>query len=87
MPVVLYGCETLSLTLRVFENRMLRRISEPKREKVMGEWRDYIMRHFISCVMKPRRMGQPGHVACMGDGRGAYTFWWGNLREEITWKT
>jgi hypothetical protein len=44
-PVVLYGCETWSLTLRekgslkVFENRVLRRIFVPKRDKVTGEWR------------------------------------------------
>jgi hypothetical protein len=44
-PVVLYGCETWSLTLReehrmrVFENRVLRRIFRPKRDDVMGEWR------------------------------------------------
>jgi hypothetical protein len=44
-PVVLYGCETWSLTLeeerrlRVFENRVLRRIFEPKRDEVTGEWR------------------------------------------------
>jgi hypothetical protein len=45
LPVVLYGCETLSLTLReehglrVFENRVLRRIFGPKRDEVTGEWR------------------------------------------------
>jgi hypothetical protein len=45
MPVVLYGCETWSLTLReehrlrVFENRVLRRIFGPKRDEVSGEWR------------------------------------------------
>ena len=44
-PVVLYGCETWSLTLReehrlrVFENRVLRRIFGPKRDVVTGEWR------------------------------------------------
>jgi hypothetical protein len=44
-PVVLYGCETWSLTLReehilrVFENSMLRRIFGPKRDEVMSEWR------------------------------------------------
>ena len=44
LPVVLYGCETWSLTLReerrlrVFENRMLRRIFGPKRDEVTGEW-------------------------------------------------
>jgi hypothetical protein len=45
LPVVLYGCETWSLTmreecrLRVFKNRVLRRIFVPKRDKVTGEWR------------------------------------------------
>ena len=44
-PVVLYGCETWSLTLRegrklrVFENRVLRRIVGPRRDEVTGEWR------------------------------------------------
>jgi hypothetical protein len=45
LPVVLYECETWSLTLkeecrlRVSENRMLRRIFGPKRDEVTGEWR------------------------------------------------
>ena len=45
LPVVLYGCETWSLTLkeerrlRVFENRVLRRAFGPKRDDVTGEWR------------------------------------------------
>jgi len=45
LPVVLYGCETWSLTLReerrlrVFENRVLRRIFGPKRDEVTREWR------------------------------------------------
>jgi hypothetical protein len=45
LPVVLYLCETWSLTLkeehrlRVFENRVLRRIFGPKRDEVAGEWR------------------------------------------------
>jgi len=45
LRVVLYGCETWSLTLRdkhrvmVFENRVLRRIFVPKRDEVIGEWR------------------------------------------------
>jgi len=44
-PVVLYGCETWSLTLReerklrVFENMVLRRLFEPRRDEVTGEWR------------------------------------------------
>jgi hypothetical protein len=45
LPVVLYGCETWSLTLReehrlrVFENRVLRRIFGPNSDEVMGDWR------------------------------------------------
>jgi hypothetical protein len=45
LPVILYGCETWSLILieerrlRVFENRMLRRIFGSKRDEVMGDWR------------------------------------------------
>jgi hypothetical protein len=45
LPVLLHGCETWSLTLReehrlrVFENRVLRRIFGPKREEMTGEWR------------------------------------------------
>jgi hypothetical protein len=45
LPVVLYGCGTWSLTLRekrrlrLFENRVLRRIFGPKRDEVTGEWR------------------------------------------------
>jgi hypothetical protein len=45
LPLVLYGCKTWSLTfreehrLRVFENRVLRRIFGPKRDEVMGGWR------------------------------------------------
>jgi hypothetical protein len=45
LTVVLYGCETWSLTfrdgcrLRIFENRVLRRIFGPKSDEVTGEWR------------------------------------------------
>jgi len=45
LNIVLYGCETWSLTLReerrlkMFENRLLRRIFGPKRDKVTGEWK------------------------------------------------
>jgi hypothetical protein len=50
LPVVLYGCETWSLTLReedrlrVFENRVLRRIFGPKWDEVTGEWRKCTLR-------------------------------------------
>ena len=45
LPVVLYGCEAWSLTvreerkLRVFENMVLRRIFGPRRDEVTGDWR------------------------------------------------
>ena len=45
LPVVLYGCDTWSLTLReehklrVFENRVLRKMSGSKKDEVTGEWR------------------------------------------------
>jgi len=45
LPIVLYGCETWSLTLReerklrVFENMVLRRIFGPRRDEVTGDWR------------------------------------------------
>jgi len=86
LPVVLYGCETWSLTLReerrlrVFENRVLRRIFGPKRDEVTGAWRrlhieelnDLYSSPNIVRVIKSRRMRWTGHVACMGQGRGVY---------------
>jgi len=56
VPVVLYGCETWSPTLRkerrlkVFENRMSRRIFGLKRDKIAGEWKNYIMRSLVICT-------------------------------------
>jgi hypothetical protein len=56
LPVVLYGCETWSLTLReerrlrVFENRVLRRIFGPKKVDVTGEWRQLHKRNFVICT-------------------------------------
>ena len=50
LPVVLYGCETWSLTLReerrlrVFENRVLRRVFGSKRDEVTGNGENYIMK-------------------------------------------
>jgi hypothetical protein len=65
--------------LRVFENRVLRRISGPKREED-GSWRkshnDEIQNLYSSPnivrVIKSRRMRWAGHVARMGEGRGVY---------------
>jgi hypothetical protein len=66
--------------LRVFENRVLRRIFGPKKDEVTGEWRklhneelnDPYSSHTIVQVMKSRRMRWAGHVARMGEGRGVY---------------
>ena len=58
-PVILYGCETLSLTLRderllrVFENRVLRRVFGPKRDKVTGNGENYLMRGLVICNPYP----------------------------------
>ena len=59
LPVVLYGCETWSLTmraerrLRVFENRVLRRVCGPKRDEVTGNGENYIMRSLGICTPYP----------------------------------
>jgi hypothetical protein len=88
LPVVLYGCETWSLTLRekhilrVFENRVLRRIFGPKRTEVMGEWRklhnkelhDLYSSSSIIRIMKSRRIRWVGHVARID-------YWWESQRE------
>ena len=82
LPVVLYGCETWSLTLReerklrVFENRVLRKIFGPRRDEVTGEWRrrhneelnDLYSSPNIVRVIKSIRMRWAGHVARMGEG-------------------
>jgi hypothetical protein len=85
--VVLYGCETWSLILReehelrVFENRVLRRMFEPKRDEVIGGWRKlhneelhnlYCSPSIIIRMIKPRMMRWAGHVARMGEKRNAY---------------
>jgi len=81
LPVVLYGCETWSLTLREERRlRVLRRVFEPKRCEVTGEWRklhneelsDMYYLPNILRVVKSRRMRWAGHVARIGQGRGVY---------------
>jgi hypothetical protein len=87
LPVVLYGCETWSLTLReerrlrVFDNRMLRKIFGPMRDEVTGEeWRklhneelsDLYSSPSMITIIKSRRMRWAGHVAQMGAKRNAY---------------
>jgi hypothetical protein len=86
LPVVLYECETWSVTLReehrlrVFENRVLRGIFGPKRNKVIGEWRKLHngeLRNLYSSPdiirqIKSRRIRWAGHMARMGEGRNVY---------------
>jgi hypothetical protein len=83
LPVMLYGCETWSLTLkeerrlRVFDNEVLRRIFGPKREE-NGSWRklhsdelhDLYSSPNVVRVIKSRRMKWAGHGARRGEGRG-----------------
>jgi hypothetical protein len=86
LPVVLYGCEAWSLTfreerrLRVFENRVLRKIFVPKGEED-GSWRKFYNDELHSLysspnivrVIKSRRMRWAGNVARMGEGRCVYS--------------
>jgi hypothetical protein len=85
LPVVLYGCETWSLILReeqrlrVFENRMLRRIFGPKTNEVTEEWRKLRSGELHNLYSSPdirqiksRRMRWAGHVAHVGEGRNMY---------------
>ena len=72
----------------MFENRTLRKIFGPIRDDVT-EWRElhneelkdlYSSPNIIQ-VIKLRRMGWVGHVACTGARTGVNRVWWGNLRE------
>ncbi|KAJ4446718.1 hypothetical protein ANN_13415 [Periplaneta americana] len=81
LPVVLYGCETWTLTLReehrlkVFENKVLRKIFGAKRDEATGEWRKLhnTELHALYCSpdiirnIKSRRLRWAGHVARMGN--------------------
>ena len=80
------GCDTWSPTLReerrlrMFENRVLRRMFGPRRDEVTGEWRklhneelnDLYCSPNIVRMIKLRRMRWVGHVARMGERRGLY---------------
>jgi hypothetical protein len=99
--VVLYGCENLSLTLReehrlrVFENRVLRRIFGPKRDEATSDWRKLHNKELhglyfspsIIGILKSRRIRWTGHVARMGR-RGTLIDYCGKARgKETTRKT
>jgi hypothetical protein len=92
--VVLYGCETWSLTLRdqhrlrVFENRVLRRLFGPNRDEMTGGWRKLHNEELhglysspsIVRVIKVRRMRWVGHVTRMEEVRVHTTFFLGGLK-------
>jgi hypothetical protein len=100
LPVVLHGCRTWSLTLReepilgAFENRVLRRISGPKRNKMLGGWRKqhneehrnlYSSPNIIR-IINSRRIRWAGNVA--RKGRKMHIGFFGNVRrKETAWKT
>ena len=77
----------------MFENRVLRRIFEPRRDEVKGEWRrlhnedlnDLYSSPKILRVIKSTKMRWAGHVASMGEERGCIGSWWGNRRERDHW--
>jgi hypothetical protein len=88
--VVLCGCGTWSLTLReehrlrMFKNRVLRRIFWPKGNELKGEWRseklnDLYCSPNIDQVIKSRVIRWAGHVVHMGEGRDVYRVWRGKL--------
>jgi len=99
-PVVLYGCKTWSLTLReeirlkVYENRMLRRIFGPKWDEVTREWRKLHNKELNYLYSSPNnfrviksRMRWARHVARMGTERRIQGFGGETWRKETTWKT
>jgi hypothetical protein len=95
LAVVLYGCKTWSLTLReehrlrVFENRVQRRIFGLKRDEVTGRWRklhneelrDLYSSPSIIRIIKSKRIRWAGHLARMERRGTRRCYWWESHRE------
>jgi hypothetical protein len=93
----LYGCDTWSLTLReklrlrLFDNRVLRRIFRPKRDEVTGEWREMhnMELHYFNSspditsirYVKSRQVMWAGHMARMGEEKMCVRVWWERPKE------
>jgi hypothetical protein len=77
------GCRKLhNKELYHFYSRNIFRLIKSRKGGSSEELYDlYSSPTIIILVIKSRRMRWAGHVACMGDMRGAYRFWWGNLME------
>jgi hypothetical protein len=98
LPLVLYGCETWSLTLReehslrVFQNRLLRSIFGPKREedrlwrKLHNELHSLYSSPNIVRVIKSMRMRWMGHVDAWGKGEVFTEFWLGGPKGRDHWE-
>jgi hypothetical protein len=77
--------------LRLFENRVLRRLFAPKKDEVTGEWRKFRNQELndlyslvnIVWVIKSRRTRWAGHVTRMGTRVACIGFWLENLREGV----
>ena len=78
LPIVLYGCETWSLTLReerklrMFENMVLRRIFGPRRDEVTGEWRRLHMEELNDLYSSPNIVRV---IKLRRDGLGMWRVW------------
>jgi hypothetical protein len=90
LPVVLYGCETWSLTLKEERRlRVLSKISGSERVEETGEWRRLHNEELSNLywspkvvpVIKSRKMRWARHVVRMGRVEAYTGFWWGNVRE------
>jgi hypothetical protein len=95
LPEFLYACETLSLTLRekhrlrVYDNRVLRRLSGPERDEIIENCRKLLNEELhnlhsspnVFRKMKSRNVRWVGHVARVGRREMHIRFWWESQME------